>query len=573
MRWRNVLIVVGLAAGACSSGGGGSEPAETGTPTVERGTQTVETGTQGVESTGPPGGGTVGSDPIMSVVTAHDVDEVGVPLEPALEFAPEVPQISVLVRVGEVETDASLEVAWIWLDGPDGEQPLFEHQIDVGAGDVAYSHGVAGGPLAAGRYRANVTLGASSAEALFAVRYTPIVLPEGVSGFARQESTEEPDPPARGLSGRIPTQHDYGSVAVCTPWVSFSSLLAMTGASGCGDAVGDDHNLLEVTAWVGGNSPFGLGQARGDFIKPVQADPCDLGGSDLETEPVSYAVTVISGPDEGQRYTEQGPPPEPDTHTPMAFLASQPLPGAQVNAGDTIVVEITADDKSSVDSVISGIASVTLTADGHEVDGLEFTGPEACDKSRLRRVVQLEYVVPENPPELVTLVATVRDYEGHETTVESSYPTVGLWTGYMDVVGSSVTEVTIQAGPVRCTSGWEFRVVFFARSSGELYGYADGIATAPHECDAPFAPIDLPATRLGISGTMTPDAVTLRFEHQSGGWAGIAVLYTPPAPDVVVPRSGTQAFGEIDLTLVTEVPNNTFTENVTGRIDLGCEEC
>ena len=109
---------------------------------------------------------------------------------------------------------------------------------------------------------------------------------------------------------------------------------------------------------------------------------------------------------------------------------------------------------------------MTLATDGHEVDGLEFTGPVACDKDRLRRVVQLEYVVPENPPELVTLVATVRDYEGHETTVQASYPTVSLWTGYMDVVGSSITETTIQAGPVRCTAGWEFRVVFFARVIG-----------------------------------------------------------------------------------------------------------
>ncbi|HWM21307.1 MAG TPA: hypothetical protein VNO51_16555 [Ilumatobacteraceae bacterium] len=561
-----------LVAGACSSGGGGSEAAETSAPTVA-GTQTVETGSQTVETIGPTNGDAVESDPILSVVTAHDVDEVGVPLEPALEFGPEVPQISVLVRVGEVEPDATLDVAWTWLDGPDGERPLFEHQVDVGAGDVAYSHGVASGPLAAGRYRADVTLGASSTAAVFAVRHTPIVLAEGVAGFARQESTEDPEPPTRGPSGRIPTQHDYGSVAVCTPWVYFSSLLAMTGANGCGDAVGDNDNLLEVTAWVGGNSPFALGQARGDFIKPVQADPCDLGGSDLETEPVSYAVTVISGPDEGEQFSDQGPAPEPDTHAPMAFLASQPLPGAQVNVGDTIVVEVTADDKASVDSVISGIASVTLASDGREVDGLEFTGPEACDKSRLRRVVQLEYVVPDNPPELVTLVATVRDYEGHETTVEASYPTVSLWTGYMDVVGSSVTEVTIQEGAVRCTAGWEFRVVFFARSAGELYGYADGITTAPHECDAPFAPVDVPATRLGISGTMTPDAITLRFEHQSGGWSGIAVLYTPPVPDVIVPRSGAQAFGDIDLTLVTEVPNNTFTENVKGRIDLGCDEC
>jgi hypothetical protein len=115
--------------------------------------------------------------------------------------------------------------------------------------------------------------------------------------------------------------------------------------------------------------------------------------------------------------------------------------------------------------------------------------------------------------------------------------------------------------------------VCFAPSAGELYGYADGITTAPHECDAPFAPLDVPATRLGISGTMTPEAITLRFGYQSGGWSGIAVLYKPPVPDVIVPRSGTQAFGDIDLILVTEVPDNTFTESVSGRIDLGGDEC
>ena len=263
----------------------------------------------------------------------------------------------------------------------------------------------------------------------------------------------------------------------------------MTGADGCGD------DEFEVTARVGDNPPRFYGRWLGDFIKPVQADPCDLGGSDLAAEPIEYSVTVVAGREVGTQTQATAAAPEPDTAAPMAFLASQPLPGAQVNVGDTIVIDVTADDKASIDSVISGIASVTLATDGHEVDGLEFTGPVACDKDRLRRVVRLEYVVPENPPELVTLVATVRDYEGHETTVQASYPTVSLWTGYMDVVGSSITEITIDHGPVRCTAGWEFRVVFFARSSGELYGYADGIATAPHECDAPFAPVDVPATR------------------------------------------------------------------------------
>ncbi len=123
---------------------------------------------------------------------------------------------------------------------------------------------------------------------------------------------------------------------------------------------------------------------------------------DLETEPISYAVAAIAGPEVGKLFRKTGPAPEPDTNVPMAFLASQPLPGAQVSAGDVIAIEITADDNSSADSLVTGIASVTLATDtGRQVDGWDFEGPVACDKTRLRRVVYLEYEVPENPPELV----------------------------------------------------------------------------------------------------------------------------------------------------------------------------
>jgi hypothetical protein len=190
--------------------------------------------------------------------------------------------------------------------------------------------------------------------------------------------------------------------------------------------------------------PVGFGRWIGDFIKPVRADPCDLGGSDLETKPISYAVTVIAGPEVGKLFRKTGPAPEPDTTEPLAFLGSEPLPGGQVSEGDTIVIEITADDRSSVDSIVTGIASVTLATDtGQQVDGWEFEGPVACDKDRLRRVVRLEYLVPENPPELVKLVATVKDYEGHETKLEATYPNVGLWTGYMDVTGGQTTDPAI----------------------------------------------------------------------------------------------------------------------------------
>lgn len=561
MRWANVAIVVALAAAGCSSGGGVSETGETGAPTAETGTPAVDTGP-------PPGGDGIDSGPIMVVATAHDVGADGAPVDPALEFASDDEQITVVVLVGEVEPGVPLEVAWTWLDGPDGEQPLFEHDIDVGVGDAAYSQGVASAPLAAGRYRATVSLGASTEEALFAVRHDPITFPGLASGFVRVPVPEEPAPPSSGPSGAIPAPRENATGGACQPWVQATSLLAMTGADRCGD------NEFEVTAWVGGNSPVGFGRWIGDFIKPVRADPCDLGGSDLETEPISYAVTVIAGPEAGKLFRKTGPAPEPDTTAPMAFLGSEPTPGGQVSAGDVIAIEITADDNSSVDSIVTGIASVMLTTDtGQQVDGWEFEGPVACDKGRLRRVVRLEHEVPENPPELVKLVATVRDYQGNETKLEATYPTVGLWTGYMDVVGATTTAITIDHGPVRCTTGWEFRVVVTAPASGELSGYAEGNATTPHQCDAPYAPFDSPPENLGITGTMTPENITLRFEYRSGGSYGISMLYKPPVPEIVLTRSGNLAYGDISLSVTTPIPNNTFTEDLTGRIDLGCDEC
>ena len=100
----------------------------------------------------------------------------------------------------------------------------------------------------------------------------------------------------------------------------------------------------------------------------------------------------------------------------------------------------------------------------------------------------------------------------------------------MDIVGGITTAITINHGPVRCTTGWVFKVVAFAPPSGELYGYAEGIAETPHSCDAPDAPRDSPVTNLAITGTRTPEGITLRFEYRNGGPYGISMLYTPPLP-------------------------------------------
>ena len=442
MRWAKVGIVVALIAGACSSSDGGSETAESGTQTVETGSRpTVETSSPTVETSSPTTGDVVESGPILSVVTAHDVDEVGVPLEPALEFAPDVAQISVLVRVGEVEPGVPLEVAWTWLDGPDGEQPLFEHQIDVAAGDVAYSHGVASGPLAAGRYRA--TRDARRVDrpkrcSQCATRRS--CFPRGCRGSPDERRT--PRSPCRLRAARAArSPHRTRPPAPAVSRTSKSSCCWRSPAPT--DATTTSSKSPHGSATTRPASTVAGSATSSNRSKPTPAI------SAVPTSPPTRSNTRSpSSPDD-----EVGSPDPSDRSRPRARHAPPRWRSSPANRcrarRSTSATRSSSRSRlttaSSVDSVISGIASVTLATDGHEVDGLEFTGPVACDKSRIRRVVQLEYVVPENPPELVTLVATVRDYEGHETTVEASYPTVSLWTGYMDVVGSSVTEITIDA--------------------------------------------------------------------------------------------------------------------------------
>ena len=67
--------------------------------------------------------------------------------------------------------------------------------------------------------------------------------------------------------------------------------------------------------------------------------------------------------------------------------------------------------------------------------------------------------------------------------------------------------------------------------------------------------------------------ITLRFEYRTGGSYGVSMLYKPPFPEIVLTRSGNLAYGDINLSVTTETPNNSFTEDLTGRIDLGCDEC
>jgi hypothetical protein len=113
--------------------------------------------------------------------------------------------------------------------------------------------------------------------------------------------------------------------------------------------------------------------------------------------------------------------------------------------------------------------------------------------------------------------------------------------------------------------------VFYAPPSGEIYGYAEGVpgtqeCTHPSEAVAGF-------TRLGITGTITADLLTLRFEYQSGGWYGIILLHQPPTSELTLTRQGNLAFADVNLSQTNTIESTTLIDDVTGRIDVGCDDC
>ena len=78
-------------------------------------------------------------------------------------FTTDAASLAAIVEVGPLATPtAELVVAWFHLDGTIPTAPIFEHHLEVRAGDHAYSTAVSSGVLALGRYRAVATIAAET---------------------------------------------------------------------------------------------------------------------------------------------------------------------------------------------------------------------------------------------------------------------------------------------------------------------------------------------------------------------------------------------------------------------------
>lgn len=114
-----------------------------------------------------------------------------------------------------------------------------------------------------------------------------------------------------------------------------------------------------------------------------------------------------------------------DREPPKLTVTSMPEKGKKVTARQRITVKAIANDNAN--NWQTGIKSIDLTAEGSGPFGFH-DYPPTCDRPPPPRTLEGVYTVPANPPPLVRLRATAKDFAGNETDLLANFPT-GDWYG------------------------------------------------------------------------------------------------------------------------------------------------
>jgi hypothetical protein len=182
------------------------------------------------------------------------------------------------------------------------------------------------------------------------------------------------------------------------------------------------------------NPGSGFYAVHGDWL---QVDPCKLsGGSDLPGAVLTYK-TVISGPGPNRGLSAVNYWTLPRRFGgPVLTAGSTPPHGTKVHPGEVIKIHITATEanggapESGIQEIALGLSPL-LTIDKATYGD----HPTACDKSRLTKTLTASYTVPDNPPPIITLIATARDFDNNQAEpLSADFPTADVWTGTMHVV-------------------------------------------------------------------------------------------------------------------------------------------
>src|SRR5438132_3374185 len=118
-----------------------------------------------------------------------------------------------------------------------------------------------------------------------------------------------------------------------------------------------------------------------------------------------------------------------DKQAPILKVTSDPPKGHKVKPQQTIKVTIFASERQEDghNNWPTGVQTLQLKADDAVVGEAEYYGksPPPC----VPRTIGRAYLVPENPPPVVHLVAIADDAVGNESTKPGEFPTDGDWYG------------------------------------------------------------------------------------------------------------------------------------------------
>ena len=517
----------------------------------------------------------VASEPILSITTASDIDMDGSPVGPTHVFAPDAPMITVVVRVGNVVPDSSVQVVWSWEDGTT-KTALFTHTIPVLSRDVAYSQGVSTGSLTQGRFDVDVAIGGARSSASFMVLAPPTG--SGIAGFVSDTvpvtevlpvapaPAPGPEPPASGPSGvdhpqtpPLPAPEGTGCQLTLTGDGSLYATLDTTGCAG------------DVTVGAAGAADGALTiidpNLQGDTLRFWNTDPCKVGASDLPESQLRYAAQVVRGPDKGLRREITGSVPK-DTSRPAISFTSKPAPYDLAIPGSQVVLNAEAVDGNASGVGSSGIAAIKiLDPEGKILEQAHFDGPKSCDPSRLSQRLTATYTVPQNSQPSFNLTVIATDFSGNTQTLAANYVTVAAWDGV--IVAKTVATLSGET----CRQTWQ--VIFsITVTQGGVTGTGDATPVTAGTCPlgegATYATNEL----FSITGTFDGHLFHIQFQL-AGGWdfdTGLHVLWFPKPVTINIPWGiGTSGSGTADLKIsndVGELGDNSATASLDGYIQL-----
>lgn len=384
------------------------------------------------DEVGPKASLTPVSRPIVDIVPAASIDEEGQPVDPTLVFAPDAPRITIVARAGEV-TGSPMDITWSQVTD-EGEQELFTHTVEVGSFDAAYSVGENPGTLTPGTYRVEATLEGESLSTQFEVEAS------GEAEAAGQGATS--GPPSSGDSGAVgppiaPGQVDETALFTflnhepVDPNAARIQLMIMAGLEG-------GSGRVEAKAGMGGGfrtlsfptDELGLVNKILDF------DPCaHPGGSDLPGTGASFEITLFGDGGAGLEAIVYLIRLGPDTARPAVTLNIEPRSGSQVEPGDEIFFDATAEEARSGLSWQTGVRDLRVKAiPGEDLVPqvrADSSTAQPCDRKQWSLVTQGSYEVPDDPPPTFRICPIANDFAGNQNsdTCATYFTGDELWEG------------------------------------------------------------------------------------------------------------------------------------------------